>query len=90
MGTQLNFPLTFCFLYIHQFSSWQFILLATYLFAGLAEIFSSTLKMEAICSSTTSVASQQTTRHHIPEDDTLHNHGCVNLKSYIIFIYLTL
>jgi hypothetical protein len=37
----------------------------------LAEIISSTLKMEAICSSETSVATQQTTRRHIPEDDTL-------------------
>jgi hypothetical protein len=37
----------------------------------LAEIISSTLKMEAISSSETSVATQQTTRHHIPEDDTL-------------------
>jgi hypothetical protein len=36
--------------------------------------FSSTLKMEAICSSETSVAFQQTTRHHIPEDDTLQSH----------------
>jgi hypothetical protein len=27
--------------------------------------------MEAICSSETSVATQQTTRRHIPEDDTL-------------------
>jgi hypothetical protein len=25
-----------------------------------------------------------TTRRHIPEDDTLHNHRCKNLKSYII------
>jgi hypothetical protein len=33
--------------------------------------------------SETSVASQQTTRLHIPEDDTLHNHRCENLKSYI-------
>jgi hypothetical protein len=40
-------------------------------------------KMEAICSSETSVASQQTTRRHIPEDDTLHNHRCETLKSYI-------
>jgi hypothetical protein len=31
-----------------------------------------TLKMEAICFSETSVATQQTTRRHIPEDDTLH------------------
>jgi hypothetical protein len=38
--------------------------------------------MEAICSSETSVETQRTTRHHIPEDDTLHNHGCENLKSY--------
>jgi hypothetical protein len=37
--------------------------------------------MEAICSSETSVASQQTTRRPIPEDDTLHNHRCKN-KSY--------
>jgi hypothetical protein len=28
--------------------------------------------MEAICSSETTVATQQTTRLHIPEDDTLH------------------
>jgi hypothetical protein len=36
--------------------------------------FSSALKMEAICSSETSVASQQTTRRHIPENDTLYNY----------------
>jgi hypothetical protein len=29
-----------------------------------------------------------TTRHHIPEDDTLHNHRCENLKSYIIDLLL--
>jgi hypothetical protein len=38
--------------------------------------------MEAICSSETSVETQQTTQRHIPEDDTLHNHRCENLKSY--------
>jgi hypothetical protein len=48
-----------------------------------AEPISSTLKMEAICSSETSVETQRTTRRHIPEDDTLHNHRCENLKSYI-------
>jgi hypothetical protein len=42
--------------------------------------------MEAICFSETSGATQRTTRHHIPEDDTLHNHHCENLKSYIIFL----
>jgi hypothetical protein len=44
---------------------------------------SSTLKMESICSSETSVDIQRTTRRHIPEDGTLHNHRCENLKSYI-------
>jgi hypothetical protein len=32
------------------------------------------LKMEAICSSETSVDTQRTTRHYIPEDYTLHNY----------------
>jgi hypothetical protein len=48
----------------------------------LAEIISSTLKMGAICSYETSVATQQTTRRHIPEYDTLHSYRCENLKSY--------
>jgi hypothetical protein len=43
---------------------------------------SSTLKMEAIGSSETSVATQQTTQRHIPEDDTLHNHRYENLNFY--------
>jgi hypothetical protein len=38
--------------------------------------------MEAICSPETSVDTQRTTRRHIPDDDTLHNHRCENLKSY--------
>jgi hypothetical protein len=37
----------------------------------LAELISSTLKMEAICSPETSVETQRTTRRHVPEDDTL-------------------
>jgi hypothetical protein len=32
---------------------------------------------------------QQTTRRHIPEDDTLHNHRCENLKSYLTRFCLT-
>jgi hypothetical protein len=36
-----------------------------------AEPISSTLKMEAICFSETSVETQRTTRRHIPEDDNL-------------------
>jgi hypothetical protein len=47
-----------------------------------------TLKMEAICSSEKSVHFQWTTRRYIPEDRTLHNHCCENLKSYIfLFIF---
>jgi hypothetical protein len=42
------------------------------------------LKMEAICSSETSVDLQRTTRRYIPDDSTLHNHRCKNLKSCIL------
>jgi hypothetical protein len=44
--------------------------------------YSSTLKLEAICSSETSVDFQRTTRRYIPKDRTLHNHRYENLKSY--------
>jgi hypothetical protein len=37
------------------------------------------------CSSETSVASQQTTRRHIPEDDTLHHYHCLQKLSTIRF-----
>jgi hypothetical protein len=39
--------------------------------SGKQKIISSTVKMEKISSSETSVVTQQTTRHHIPEGDTL-------------------
>jgi hypothetical protein len=42
-----------------------------------AELISSTLQMEAMCSSETSVETQQTTRRHIPEDDTLQSYSCI-------------
>jgi hypothetical protein len=60
------------------------IMFATCLFACwfLAELISSTLKMEAICSYETSVDTQLTTRRYIPEDNTHHNHRCENLKFY--------
>jgi hypothetical protein len=45
--------------------------------------YSSTLKTEATSCSETSVDFQRTTWCHIPEDITLHNHRCENLKSYI-------
>jgi hypothetical protein len=46
--------------------------IATCLLAGFAEPIYSTLKMEAICSSETSVETQRTTRLQIPEERTLH------------------
>jgi hypothetical protein len=48
--------------------------------------YSSTLKMEATCSSETSVYFQRTTGRYIPEDGTFHDHRCENLISYI-FLY---
>jgi hypothetical protein len=47
----------------------------TCLLVGLLD-FSSTLKLEALCSFETSVATQRTTRRHIPEDDTLRSLPC--------------
>jgi hypothetical protein len=44
--------------------------------------------MEAICSSETSVDTQRATRRYIPEDGTLHDHRCENLKSDIYRIYI--
>jgi hypothetical protein len=43
---------------------------------------SSTLNMEVTCSSEMSVDFQWVTWCYIPEDITLHNHHCENLKSY--------
>jgi hypothetical protein len=45
--------------------------------------FSSTLKMEAACSSETSVNFQRTMHRYIPADRTLNNRRCENFKSYI-------
>jgi hypothetical protein len=46
--------------------------------------YSSILKMEAVCSSETSVEFQRTTRRYIPEDRTLNNHRCWNLTSHVL------
>jgi hypothetical protein len=50
----------------------------------LAQFNFSTLKMEAIFSSETSVDFQRTTRRYIPEDGTLHNHRCENLNFFYV------
>jgi hypothetical protein len=44
----------------------------------------STLKMEAIRSSETSIQSTISTQRHTPEDGILHSHRRENLKSYIL------
>jgi hypothetical protein len=46
----------------------------------------STLKMGTICSSETLVDFQRTTWSYIPEDVTLHNHRCDDIKSYTMSI----
>jgi hypothetical protein len=49
----------------------------------------STLKMEAIRSSETSVQSTTSTRRHTPEDGILHSHRRENLKSHLNFGWLS-
>jgi hypothetical protein len=51
--------------------------------------YSLTLKMEATCSSETSVDFQRTTGHYIPKDRTLHNPCCEKLKSYNRHVHIT-
>jgi hypothetical protein len=45
--------------------------------------YSLALKMEATCPSETSIDFQRATRRYIPEDRTLHNHRCENLRFHI-------
>jgi hypothetical protein len=45
--------------------------------------YSSTLKMEATCSSETSLDFHWTTRRYIPEDRNHHSHDCENLVKHI-------
>jgi hypothetical protein len=42
-----------------------------------------TLKMEEICFSDMSVDFKRTTRRYFPEERTIHDHRCENLKSYL-------
>jgi hypothetical protein len=57
----------------------------------LAELISSTLKMEAICSSETSIDTQRTTWRHIPENNTLHiyinTYSDLSVFGFLILIY---
>jgi hypothetical protein len=57
-------------------------LLANSFMQASALVYSSTMKMEATCSSETLADFQL--RHYIPKERTLHNHRCENLKSYTI------
>jgi hypothetical protein len=50
--------------------------------------YSLTLEMEATCTSETEVDFQLATRRYITEDRTLHNHGCENLRSYTVLLYV--
>jgi hypothetical protein len=65
-------------------------LLATCFKLVSCSAYSWTLKMEATCSSETSVDFQRTTHRYIPEHRTLHNHHCENLSSHIMPDYTAL
>jgi hypothetical protein len=50
-------------------------------------LYSSTLKIEAVCSSETSVDFKRTTRPYIPEERTVHNHGYENHRFYYSLLF---
>jgi hypothetical protein len=56
----------------------------------LAQLILLIMKNEATCSSETAIDFQRTTRRYIPEDKTLHNHRCENLKSYMYLFRMIL
>jgi hypothetical protein len=81
MGTGVHSSIPSSFLYNPK--------IRTIRLLGLPPVFTlisrwaySTLKMDAICYSETSVDFQQTTGRCIPKDNNTHNQGCGNLKSY--------
>jgi hypothetical protein len=63
---------------------WEAKLFAAYL------AFSSTLRMEVVRSSETSVNFYQIRRRHIPENSSLHCHCCEDFKSKSVFCYALL
>jgi Fe2+ transport system protein B len=71
---------------VKEWAKQETILLATHFMLVSCFACFSTLKIEAICSSEMSVHFQQTTRYYIPDDRTLHNHHCENLKSYLLSV----
>jgi hypothetical protein len=44
------------------------------------------MKIQAVCTSETSVAFQRATGRYIPEDCTLHNHHCENLSPTYVYV----
>jgi hypothetical protein len=78
-------PFPSCFLYNAKFLASRLLSLPL-AFTLVSCSAYSTLKMEVICSSKTSVEFQWTTRRYISEDSTVHNHCCENLKSYIVYL----
>jgi hypothetical protein len=69
-----------CFLHEPEFSTSRLLCFLPASCQCLA--YSLTLKMEATCSFKTSVYFQQTAQCYIPEDRTLHNHCCENLRLF--------
>jgi hypothetical protein len=68
----------------NRFSNVGFEVFTAVVMKSSAEPIYLALKMEAIFSSETSVDTQRTTRRYIPEDNTLHNYRCENLRSCTI------
>jgi hypothetical protein len=59
-------------------------LLFCVILSGFLLACSSTVKMEALCSSVMSVGFQRSRRHYIPKEVSFHDHRAENLKSYVI------
>jgi hypothetical protein len=85
MGNVAHYPSITVLIYLDVFDWWLSLQPPAHAGSSLADF--STLKMEAICSSETSVHTRSTQRH-IPEDGIIHSHHHVKVKSYnVSFLY---
>jgi hypothetical protein len=73
-NNSVGFDIQWCLLRVES----QRALLSRWFLARLIRI----LNKEAICSSETSFDFQRSTRRYIPEDCTVHNHRCENIRFY--------
>jgi hypothetical protein len=82
----IGFQGLFCFYIIPRFCKPHALLVVCLMLVSCLA-YSSALEMEVMCSSKRLVEFRRKVWHYIPEDITLHNRWCENVKSYAMIFY---